>query len=62
VPISPSWQCFLFSVELLHSESICNILSDERMGLFLMNRLDLCQVYVLHIDCSMLLKVSLCTI
>jgi hypothetical protein len=40
---------FFCATEPLWSYSLCNILSDGRMGLSLMNRLGLCQVYVLHI-------------
>jgi hypothetical protein len=37
------------ATEPSRSYSFCNILSDERMSLSLMNRLRLCQVYVLHV-------------
>jgi hypothetical protein len=34
---------FIFATEPLRSLSLCNIFSDERMGLFVMNMLRLCQ-------------------
>jgi hypothetical protein len=52
--ISSSWrqvlethdQRFFIPAELFRSQSFCNILSDEKMGLSLVNTLRLCQVYV----------------
>jgi hypothetical protein len=41
---------FFFSTEPLRSQSLCNILSDEKTGFSLMNMLCLCQVYVSHIQ------------
>jgi hypothetical protein len=47
--------------EPLQSQSLRNILSDEKMGLSLMNMLGLCQVYVSHIQ-HVIENSSLCTI
>jgi hypothetical protein len=40
---------YFSATELLRLHFLCNILSDELMGLSLMNSLRLCQVYVSHI-------------
>jgi hypothetical protein len=47
-PLETHDQRFLFWTEPLWIYSLCNILSDERMGLPLMNMLGLCQVYISH--------------
>jgi hypothetical protein len=46
-----SWPELLFSftTECLWWFTFCNIPSDERMGLSLINRLGICQVYLSHI-------------
>jgi hypothetical protein len=46
----PQPESFSFAIEPLWSLSLCNILSDERMNLSVMNRLHFCQVYVSHIE------------
>jgi hypothetical protein len=57
LPISLPWHQapwdmtngYFFDTEPLWSWSLCNILSNEKIGLSLMNRLGLCQVCILHI-------------
>jgi hypothetical protein len=41
---SGSWQDFFFATEPLRPQSLCNVLSDEKADLLLMNILGLCQV------------------
>jgi hypothetical protein len=55
-PINSFWRQTLethdqrfFSMEPLQSYSLCNVLSNEKMGLCPMNRLCLCQAYVSHL-------------
>jgi hypothetical protein len=55
------WPEIFFLNESLWSYSLCNILSDERIGLSLINRLSLCQVYISHIQ-NVIENSSLCTI
>jgi hypothetical protein len=43
-PLEAHDQRLHFSTELLQSQSLCNILSDENMGLSFMNMLGLCLV------------------
>jgi hypothetical protein len=56
-----SWPKIFFLTLNPYGQSLCNVLSDERLGLSLMSMLGLCQVYVPHIQ-HVTENVSFCTI
>jgi hypothetical protein len=59
-PLEAHDQRYFFSTESLRKSFLCNILSDERMRLSLMNMLGLCQGYVSHIQ-HIIENVCFCT-
>jgi hypothetical protein len=61
-PLEAYDQRFSFSTEPLRSQSLCIILSDERMGLSLMNRLLFAFVKCTYRIYSMLLKTLPCAL